>query len=139
MGVKEPKVGICFDLEEAVRSYYMKYAKQEEIGMAKRSSRTGNDGKLKYFILALVREEISRSTSSNIIKSRLMEKFRCKARIDATLCAYGRFILSCIVLEHTHSLRSRRERFFRCHKKLDYDTKRKLKVNDMTRIIVQKL
>jgi hypothetical protein len=45
--VEESKIGMMFDSEEEVLSYYKQYAKQVGFGVTKRSSTIGDDVKLK--------------------------------------------------------------------------------------------
>lgn len=117
--VEKPEVGMMFDLEEDVLSYYKQYAKQEGFGVTKRTRKSGDDENLRYFIIACVREGKSKSKSSNIVKLNTMEKMGCKAKINAKLCGDGRFTLSIVVLEHNHVVSQSKARYFPRHKKLN--------------------
>jgi hypothetical protein len=128
--VEEPKVGMKFDSEEDVVSYYMQYAKKVGFGVTRRTRSIGDDGNLRYFTIACVREGKSKSKSSNIVRPKPMEKRGCKAKINAKLDYDGRFTLSTIVLEHTHAVSPSKARYFTCHKKLDARVKRRLEVMD---------
>jgi len=123
--VEEPKIGMIFDSEEEVLSYYKQYAKQVGFGVTKRSSTTGDDGKLRYFTIACVRQGMPKSKSSNIVRPKPMERMGCKAKINAKLTNDGRFTLSTVVLEHTHVVSPSKTRYFTCHKKLDAHVKKK--------------
>ncbi|XP_059451023.1 protein FAR1-RELATED SEQUENCE 5-like [Corylus avellana] len=100
--VGEPRVDMMFDSEEEVIAYYKQYAKPVGFGVTRRTSKIGDDGKLRYFTIACVREGKSRSKSSNIVRPKPMEKMGCKAKINAKLTTNGRFTLSTVVLEDTH-------------------------------------
>ncbi|KAG6714781.1 hypothetical protein I3842_05G219200 [Carya illinoinensis] len=136
--VEEPKVGMIFSSEEEVRLYYTNYAKRMGFGVSKRSSNVGDDGRLKYFTLACVRQGTSRSKASNVLRPRSVEKMGCKAKINVTLTADGKYTLSSVVLEHTHALSPGKAIFFRCHKKLGDSIKRKREVNDAAGLKVRK-
>ncbi|KAF5460383.1 hypothetical protein F2P56_020257 [Juglans regia] len=135
---EEPKVGMSFSSEEEVRLYYMKYAKQVGFGVSKRSSKPGDNGKLRYFTLACVQQGTPKSNASNILKPRPVEKMGCKAKINAALTLDGRFTLSTVVLEHTHALSPGKAIFFRCHKRLGSKAKRKLEPNEISGIHTSK-
>jgi hypothetical protein len=127
---EEPKAGMKFDSGEDVVSYYMQYAKQVGFGVTRRTRSIGDDGNLRYFTIACVREGKSKSKSSNIVRPKPMEKMGCKAKINAKLDYDGRFTLSTVVLEHTHAVSPSKARYFTCHKKLDACVKRRLEVMD---------
>jgi hypothetical protein len=128
--VEEPKVGMMFDSEEEVLSYYKQYAKQVGFGVTKRSRKIGDDGNLRYFTIACLREGKSKSKASNIVKPKAMEKMECKAKINAKLSEDGRFKLSKVLLEHNHVVSPSKAKYFRCHKKLNAHVKRKLEQLD---------
>ncbi|XP_042972729.1 protein FAR1-RELATED SEQUENCE 5-like [Carya illinoinensis] len=136
--VEESKEGMSFSSVEKVRAYYTKYAKQVGFGVTKRSSKVGDNGKVRYFTLACVRQGTSTSTSSNILKPRPMEHNGCKAKINAILDSEGEFCLTHVVLEHTHALSPGKARYIRCHKRLDEPMKRRLEYNDMAGIQLSK-
>jgi hypothetical protein len=123
---------MMFDFEEEVLSYYKQYVKQVGFGVTKRSSTTGDDEKLRYFTIASVRQGTSKSKSSNIVRSKPMERMWCKAermwckaKINVKLTNDGRFTLSIVVLEYTHVVSPSKTRYFTCHKKLDAHVKKK--------------
>ncbi|KAG6707642.1 hypothetical protein I3842_06G042300 [Carya illinoinensis] len=136
--VEEPKVGMTFASEDEVRAYYTKYAKIKGFGVSKRSSRPGDDGKLRYFILACVRQGTAKLMASNVLRPRPIERFGCKAKINATLSLDGRYKLSTVILEHTHTLSPGKARFFRCNRKMDSAVKKQLDVGDSAGINVSK-
>lgn len=119
---------VYFSSDEEVREYYTKYAKEISFGVTRRSSKTDLDGKLKYFTLVCVCQGTSISTSSNILKPRAMGSFGCKDKINATVSPNRGFHLSCLVLEQTHILSFRKEKFMRCHKKLDEQIEEEVRV-----------
>lgn len=99
-------------------------------GVSKRSSNVGDDGRLKYFTLACVRQGTSISKASNVLRPISVEEMGCKAKINVTLIAHGKYTLSSVVLEHTHALSPGKAIFFRCHKKLGNSIKRISEVNN---------
>ncbi|XP_041011301.1 protein FAR-RED IMPAIRED RESPONSE 1-like [Juglans microcarpa x Juglans regia] len=136
--VEEPRVGMSFSSVEEVRAYYTSYAKQVGFGVTKRSSKMGDDRKIRYFTLACVCQGTSVSTTSNILKPRPMEHNGCKAKINAILGSEGEFCLTHVVLEHNHTLSPGKARYIRCHKRLDESSKRRLEYNDMPGIQLSK-
>ncbi len=52
--VEETKIAMMFNSEKEVLSYYKQYAKQVGFGVTKRSSTTGDNGKLRYFTIACI-------------------------------------------------------------------------------------
>ncbi|KAF5460013.1 hypothetical protein F2P56_019913 [Juglans regia] len=136
--VEEPRAGMSFSSVEEVRAYYTSYAKQVGFGVTKRSSKIGDDGKIRYFTLACVRQGTSMSTTSNILKPRPMEHNGCKAKINVILSSEGEFCLTHVVLEHNHTLSPGKTRYIRCHKRLDESSKRRLEYNDMAGIQLSK-
>ncbi|KAG7984020.1 hypothetical protein I3843_04G136000 [Carya illinoinensis] len=128
--VEEPKVGMTFDSEDEVRAYYTEYAKIKGFGVSKRSSRPGDDGKLRYVTLACIHQGTAKSMASNVLRPRPIERFGCKAKINATLSLDGRYKLSTVILEHIHTLSLGKARFFRCNRKMDLALKKQLDVGD---------
>ncbi|XP_059458326.1 protein FAR1-RELATED SEQUENCE 4-like [Corylus avellana] len=124
--VEELTVGMMFDSEDDVLSYYKQYAKQVGFGVTKRSHIIGDNENARYFTIACLREGKSKSKASNIVRPKPMGKMGCKAKINAKLSEYGRFTLSSVVLEHTHVVSPSKEKYYRCHKKLNSRVKRKL-------------
>jgi hypothetical protein len=72
--VEETKIAMMFNSEKEVLSYYKQYAKQVGFGVTKRSSATGDNGKLRYFTIACVRQGMLKSKSSNIVRPKPMER-----------------------------------------------------------------
>jgi hypothetical protein len=98
--------------------------------VTKRSRRLGDDGKVRYFTIACLREDKSKSKASNIIKPKPMKRMGCKAEINAKVSLDGRFTLSRVVLEYTHVVSPSKAKYFRCHKKLNSHVKRKIEQLD---------
>lgn len=62
----------------------------------------------------------------------------CKAKINASLCSDGMFKLTKVVLEHNHTLSSRKARYFKSNKRISPHVKRRLELNDEAGINVNK-
>ena len=136
---EEPKVGMMFNSEENVKAYYTSYAKQKGFGVSRRTSKLGNDEKsVKYFTLSCVCQGKVKSRASNPLKSQPKQNLECKAKINASRCLDGRFMVSTVVLEHNHTLSPRKARYFRCHKKMNPYVKRRLELLDKTGVHVSK-
>ena len=92
---EEPKVGMMFNLEEDVRAYYTRYAKQKGFGVSRRTSKLGDDGKsVKYFTLSCVCQGNAKSRAANPLKPQSKQNLGCKTKINASRCLDGRFMVS---------------------------------------------
>ncbi|KAK7244540.1 hypothetical protein RIF29_39363 [Crotalaria pallida] len=103
-----PRVGMVFSSEDEVRLYYAKFASRQGFRFKTRTSKKGDDGKLKYLILACTRAgnpgvirgyKGIRNTSDSSRKL-----LNCKAKIIVTLCHDGTFRINKAVLDHNHEL-----------------------------------
>jgi hypothetical protein len=62
----------------------------------------------------------------------------CKAKVNIVHGLDGKFHLSMVILDHNHTLSPHKSRLFRCNKRLDFHTKRRLELNDRAGIRVNK-
>ncbi|KAL6850301.1 hypothetical protein ACP4OV_020928 [Aristida adscensionis] len=134
----DPEFGMAFESGDLVWQYYTKYAESKGFGVIVRSSRAGDDGKLKYLTLSCSRQGKSQSKSSNMLKPHPLAGTDCKAKINVSRQPDGKFYLSTVILDHNHTLSPHKSRFFRCNKKLDFHVKRKLELNDRAGIRMNK-
>ncbi|GJN34647.1 hypothetical protein PR202_gb23329 [Eleusine coracana subsp. coracana] len=81
---EEPDLGMTFDSEDAVWLYYTNYAKSKGFGVTRRSSRTEDDGELKYLTLSCSRHSKSQSKSKNMLKPNALSGIECKAKVNVT-------------------------------------------------------
>lgn len=103
--VGPPTEGMAFTSEEEVRDYYAKYAQRTGFGIYRRSSRCGDDGKVKYFTLACANAGKVRPTNaSNSVPKRQSAKTNCKAKINVAVESDVRVYVCHVVLEHNHEL-----------------------------------
>jgi hypothetical protein len=124
---------MMFNSEEDVRAYYTRYAKQKGFGVSRRTSKLGDDGKsVKYFTLSCVCQGKAKSRAANPLKPQPKQNLGCKAKINASRCLDGRFMVSTVVLEHNHILSPGKARYFRCHKNMNPYVKRRLELLDKT-------
>jgi hypothetical protein len=79
-----------------------------------------------------------KSRAANPLKPQPKQNLECKAKINASRCLDGRFMVSTVVLEHNHTLSPRKARYFRCHKKMNPYVKRRLELLDKTGVHVSK-
>ncbi|KAH7685830.1 FHY3/FAR1 family protein [Dioscorea alata] len=114
-----PEAGMILDSKEEVYKLYIQYARREGFGSTKKSTRLGDDEKLKYYTLACVR-------------------VNCPAKINIIVSSDGRFTISSVNLEHNHALSPQKARFQKCNKKIDAYVKRRLELNDQARISLSK-
>ncbi|KAH7659854.1 FHY3/FAR1 family protein [Dioscorea alata] len=133
-----PEAGMMRDSEEEVYKLYIEYARREGFGITKKSTRLGDDGKLKYYMLACARGGKRICTSKNSFNPRLSTKVNCPAKINVIVGNDGRFTISSVNLEHNHALSPQKARFQKCNKKIDAYVKRRLELNDQAGISLSK-
>lgn len=75
---EEPMVGMVFNSKEEVYEHYLNYAKGAGFGLTKRSSVNGEDG---YCVIECSRLGKSRAKAINPLKSFLVTKAECKAKV----------------------------------------------------------
>ncbi|KAK9273408.1 hypothetical protein L1049_018218 [Liquidambar formosana] len=126
----EPKVGMKFNSEEEVRTFYSKYATIQGFGIAKISVKGDDEGKPKYFSLACSRNGNYVSTANSGFNPRPSTKTGCKAKINVVVRSDGVFVISKVSINHNHGLSPSKSR----HRKLDSAAKRILDINDQATI-----
>jgi hypothetical protein len=62
----------------------------------------------------------------------------CKAKVNIVRGPDGKFHLLTVILDHNHTLSPHKSRLFRCNKRLDFHTKRRLQLNDRAGIRVNR-
>ncbi|KAH7665791.1 FHY3/FAR1 family protein [Dioscorea alata] len=130
--------GMILDSKEEVYKLYVQYARHEGFGIIKKSTRLGDDGKLKYYTLARARGGKRISTSKNSFNPRLSTKVNYPAKINVIVGNGGRFTISSVNLEHNHALSPQKARFQKCNKKIDAYVKRRLELNNQAGISLSK-
>jgi hypothetical protein len=135
---EDPELGMTFDSENDVREYYKEYAKSKGFGVTKRSSHTNDDGELKYLTLCCSRYGKTQSNSKKLLRPNPSAGLGCKAKINITRHHDGKFQVSKVILDHNHTLSPLKSRLFRCNKRMDFNVKRRLLLNDRAGIRVNK-
>ncbi|KAH7671979.1 FHY3/FAR1 family protein [Dioscorea alata] len=133
-----PKANMMLNSEKEVHNFYIEYARQEGFGITKQSTRSGDDGKLKYYTLACVRGGRRISTAKNAFNPRLSTKTNCQAKINVLIGNDGWCTISSVKLEHNHALSPHKSRFQKCNKRMDGYVKRRLELNDQAGIGLSK-
>jgi hypothetical protein len=137
--VKEPKDGMLFGSIEELLEYYRNYAKQEGFGVVQKKKKKYENGDVHYITLACARQGNAPSSSSNsLCKPSKTSKTGCKATLNATLVGTTWYVTN-VNLGHNHDLSPGKARYFRCNKKLDPPTKRKLDIDDRAGIRTNKI
>ncbi|XP_059637753.1 protein FAR-RED IMPAIRED RESPONSE 1-like [Cornus florida] len=136
--VENPKVGMIFESEEEVRNYYINYAKHLGFGVSKISTKNRSDGKSSYFSLACARYGKAISKAKNSFHPRPSTKTNCKAKINVTTKDDGRFIIPRVCLDHNHVLSPGKVQHFRCNKVIDSHVRKRLELNDLAGITLNK-
>jgi hypothetical protein len=137
--VEEPRKLMIFSSHEEVISYYKKYARQVGFGVLRRMIRKTPNGHPNYMILTCLRDGSGTQSKSNASKGTpTTNRTWCKARICANLWNDGTWYLSKVVLQHNHNVSPKKARFLRCFKNINDVAKRKLDLNDRSRIPLNK-
>ncbi|KAH7663258.1 FHY3/FAR1 family protein [Dioscorea alata] len=102
-----PKAGMVFNSEEEVYDFYVKYAQQEGFGITKRTTKSEDGRKLKYYALACIRGGKRTSTAKDSFKPRLSTKTNCQARVNVIVDNDGYFTIFHIHFEHNHALNAK--------------------------------
>lgn len=138
--VETPKVGMSFQSEAEIRKYYNSFAILRGFGIAKTSTKKGDDGKQKYFSFACAQNGKTVSVTKESFHPRPSTKTNCKAKINVAIRDDGRFIITRVYLDHNHKLLSpEKARRLRCNKVLESHGKKKLKPNDLTSMPLNKI
>ncbi|XP_057461105.1 protein FAR1-RELATED SEQUENCE 6-like [Actinidia eriantha] len=136
--VRTPQVGMVFDSIDEVRDFYKKYAYNHGFGIITRSTKTDDDGNIKYYTISCARAGQTKLTRKNPLLPLPSTKINCKARINVRTFEDGRLCLSGVFLEHNHELSPGKSRHFLCNKQLDSWAKRRLDLNDQAGIPLSK-
>lgn len=106
--MEPPNMGMVFNNPEEVRCYYDEYAWRLGFSTIKKSTKSGDDGNVKYFTLACSRsgkESTSGSKTNRVnFRKRLPPRTNCKAKMNVTIGPDGRVYVCRVVLEHNHEL-----------------------------------
>jgi hypothetical protein len=131
------KVGMKFSSEKELKLYYRRYAQQLGFGVSSRSSKSNPDGSHKYVTLACAHYGKKQTDAINIEKPNPTTKTGCKARVNAVY-KDGAWCLTTINMNHNHALSPSKSRFYRCNRRIDNTAKRRLELNNISGIGVNK-
>ncbi|XP_071738663.1 protein FAR1-RELATED SEQUENCE 6-like [Rutidosis leptorrhynchoides] len=130
-----PNVGMKFDSEDEIYSYYNNYAYQMGQGVRILSTRTKGDKK--YYALRCHKGGVYEPKSESN-KPRKSSKIDCKAKISVIVDCDGKCTISGVCFEHNHALSPKKSRYHRSQKKIDPYSKRRLELNDSAGISIEK-
>ncbi|XP_042975683.1 protein FAR1-RELATED SEQUENCE 9-like [Carya illinoinensis] len=133
-----PKSKMEFNSLEDLMSYYKEYGKKCGFGVMTKRSERGEDGTVRYVTLACARGGKARNRILNVANPRPTGKTECKAKINASKTADGKFRLNTVHNIHNHNLSPKKSRFFRCNREVSETVKRVLDTNDMAGIRMNK-
>ncbi|KAG6669101.1 hypothetical protein CIPAW_01G219800 [Carya illinoinensis] len=134
---EEPKLGMCFELENALMDFYKHYGKQEGFPVMTQRSKREKDETIKYVTLGCARGGKARNRTSNISRPRPTSKTDCKARMNVVL-KNGKLCVTSVFNTHNHVLSPRKTRFFRCNREVNESVRRVLDTNDQAGIRMNK-
>ncbi|XP_042959490.1 protein FAR1-RELATED SEQUENCE 5-like [Carya illinoinensis] len=133
-----PKSKMEFNSLEDLMSYYKEYGKKCGFGVMTKRSERGEDGTVRYVTLACARGGKAQNRILNVANPRPTGKTECKAKINASKTADGKFRLNTVHNIHNHNLSPKKSRFFRCNREVSETVKRVLDTNDMAGIRMNK-
>ncbi|XP_065022016.1 protein FAR1-RELATED SEQUENCE 6-like isoform X4 [Musa acuminata AAA Group] len=136
--INPPVRGMTFYSLDALVEYYNNYAKQEGFGIMRRAISFSADGKSKFVTIACSRVGKSYSSKRNILNPNPLKKTGCKARVNATVFESGSCRVNSVVLEHNHVLFPSKSCFFLCNRKINYDVKTMLEINNVEGVDISK-
>ncbi|XP_071728062.1 protein FAR-RED IMPAIRED RESPONSE 1-like [Rutidosis leptorrhynchoides] len=130
-----PTIGMKFESEDEIYSFYNNYAYQMGFGV-RISSKRKRPHKT-YYALGCHKGGVYESKAEPSKQSKSC-KTDCPAKISVIVDYDGTCTISCVSLEHNHALSPRKSRFQRSHKKIDSYSKRRLELNDSAGISLAK-
>ncbi|XP_059629181.1 protein FAR-RED IMPAIRED RESPONSE 1-like [Cornus florida] len=110
----------------------------QRFGVAKTSVKNESESKSIYSSLACSQNGKSRSIAKNSFNPRPSTKTNCNAKINVTGKEDRNFTITGVFLDHNHALSPSKVRYFRCDKALDSHFKRRLELNDLAGIKLNK-
>ncbi|XP_042944675.1 protein FAR-RED IMPAIRED RESPONSE 1-like [Carya illinoinensis] len=119
-------------------SYYKEYGKKCEFGVMTKRSEMGEDGTVRYVMLACACGGRAQNRILNVSNPRPTGKTECKAKINASKTPDGKFRLNSVHNIYNHNLSPKKSRFFRCNREVSESIKRVLDTNDMAGIRMNK-
>ncbi|KAK8923413.1 Protein FAR-RED ELONGATED HYPOCOTYL 3 [Platanthera zijinensis] len=135
--LEPPKINTSFESIEEIFDYYRKYGMQSGFGVSKRSS-TKTEGITTYITIGCSRYEKSNISSQNALNPHPITKTQCKVRLIAKRLEDNKWIVTSFLDEHNHVLSPEKSRNYRCNRKLTVIAKRKLELNDVVGIKMNK-
>ncbi|XP_062146803.1 protein FAR1-RELATED SEQUENCE 5-like [Alnus glutinosa] len=130
---------MLFGSIEEVVDYYRNYGKQAGFGVTQKKKKKYENGDVHYISLTCARRgKASSSSSNNLCKASKTSKTGCRATLNAMLVDTSWYVTN-VNLGHNHDLSPGKARYFRCNKKLDPATKRKLDIDDRAGIRTNKI
>nr|XP_043638201.1 protein FAR1-RELATED SEQUENCE 5-like [Erigeron canadensis] len=98
-------------------------------GVYKRSSRKSyTDDEKKYATVSCNRAGKSVSKSKNILNPRPLSKTNCPAKVNVVLGINKKWNVSKVELKHNHPFSPSKGRFYRCHRVVNRNVKRRLEI-----------
>ncbi|XP_058101172.1 protein FAR-RED IMPAIRED RESPONSE 1-like isoform X2 [Magnolia sinica] len=120
----EPNVGMEFESEQEVYSFYNEYARRVGFGVTKRSTRYSRRDKSIIAGFYVCSKYGFKAENGNIKNPRPVTKVGCKAMVKARRKDSGKWELIEVIKEHNHPLTPENVHFFRSHKKICAPQKR---------------
>ena len=120
-------IGMSFDSEIEMYSYYREYGKRKEFSFMRRISSKGIDGMIRHVSYVCGRSGATRSKSSNPLRPQPNAKIGCNAKLGGGLEEDGKWRIRVLNIEHNHTLLTpTKSKFFRCNHSLSSSTKKKV-------------
>ncbi|CAH9116563.1 unnamed protein product [Cuscuta epithymum] len=136
---KDPELGMEFESREAVYDFYKAYGKRLGFPIRTRSTTKDKKGvKIVSIVLECLRAGQRGSQSKNQLKPQPSMQIGCGARLRAHVNSEGLWEISKLFVQHSHPMSPTKARLFRCHRKLTHGMARKLAINEVAGIRLNK-
>ncbi|KAH7837884.1 hypothetical protein Vadar_019237 [Vaccinium darrowii] len=136
--IPEPMIGMSFGLEGEARDYYARYATTKGFVVITRSSHKRRDGQTTNITYACHRGGKPRTNALNPLKAHPTSKTDCKASINLSLQADGKWRLNSMELKHNHEMCPNKARYLKGNRVLPPSAKWTIELNRLAGIKMNK-
>ncbi|CAH9089712.1 unnamed protein product [Cuscuta epithymum] len=128
-----------FESREAIYEFYKAYGKRLGFPIRTRSTTKDKRGReIVSVVLECSRAGHRGSQSKNQLKPQPSMQIGCGARLRAHVIYSGLWQISKVFLQHSHPMSPTKARLFRCHRRMTHGMARKLAINEVAGIRLNK-
>ncbi|XP_073119725.1 protein FAR1-RELATED SEQUENCE 5-like [Henckelia pumila] len=133
-----PEVGMKFRSVDEIYEIYKKYTYRMGFPIRRRTSRKGKNGVIRNVAFTCGREGNRSRGATTSLKPSATSQTRCKDRLNAAADAFGVWRVTIKELKHNNEISPSKSRMYRCNRQLTENVKRKLELNDIAGIPLNK-